>query len=323
MAPRSQLTRNDIAERLEAEVHALGSTPGAKLPSERDLAQSLGVSRPLIREAMRSLVERGLVEISPGPGRFRSCVVDDRGRSPARVPLPSPEHHDAQPDRGSRDDRAAGGSARGEPSNRCRDRGASGSRRADPRLESRSRARPLGPRDPPDRLAHATQSDDRDHLRVDRAAHLRAHAAKPQRSKVVACVGSRSHTALYEAIRDRRPEDAYDAMLAHHESGRLVYDADLDSSIHEVAQRELAKLLGPSASMERVVSEILREPLLATSAFAEAAPEQRPLGRSRAGHSDLTREGSSVSLRSQPRRRRDGSRSAALACSASPARSAL
>ena len=55
------------------------------------------------------------------------------------------------------------------------------------------------------------------------------------------------HRALYEAIRDRRPEDAYDAMLAHHESGRLVYDADLDSSIHEVAQRELAKLLGPSA----------------------------------------------------------------------------
>jgi hypothetical protein len=61
-------------------------------------------------------------------------------------------------------------------------------------------------------------------------------------------------------------------MLAHHESGRLVYDADLDSSIHEVAQRELAKLLGPSASMERVVSEILREPLLAASVFAEPAP---------------------------------------------------
>jgi hypothetical protein len=80
------------------------------------------------------------------------------------------------------------------------------------------------------------------------------------------------HRALYEAIRDRRPEDAYDAMLAHHESGRLVYDADLDSSIHEVAQRELAKLLGPSASMERIVSEVLREPPLATSVLAEAAP---------------------------------------------------
>jgi hypothetical protein len=80
------------------------------------------------------------------------------------------------------------------------------------------------------------------------------------------------HRALYEAIRDRRPEDAYDAMLAHHESGRLVYDADLDSSIHEVAQRELAKLLGPSASMERVVSEILREPLLeAAPSFADPA----------------------------------------------------
>jgi DNA-binding FadR family transcriptional regulator len=90
--------------------------------------------------------------------------------------------------------------------------------------------------------------------------------------RTVVAASAPYHRALYEAIRDRRPEDAYDAMLAHHESGRLVYDADLDSSIHEVAQRELAKLLGPSASMERIVSEVLREPPLATSVLAEAAP---------------------------------------------------
>ena len=68
------------------------------------------------------------------------------------------------------------------------------------------------------------------------------------------------HRAVYEAIRDRDPDAAHDAMLAHHESGRLVYDADLDASLDMVAQRELARLLGPDASLERVVGEILREP---------------------------------------------------------------
>ncbi len=43
---------------------------GARLPSERDLAESLGVSRPTVREAMIALEIRGLVEARPGSGVY-------------------------------------------------------------------------------------------------------------------------------------------------------------------------------------------------------------------------------------------------------------
>lgn len=43
-------------------------TPGDRLPSERDLAEQLGVSRTVVREAIRSLVARGLLEVRPGIG---------------------------------------------------------------------------------------------------------------------------------------------------------------------------------------------------------------------------------------------------------------
>ena len=44
--------------------------PGDRLPSERHLAESFGVSRPVIREALRTLAGRGYIEIAPGRGAF-------------------------------------------------------------------------------------------------------------------------------------------------------------------------------------------------------------------------------------------------------------
>lgn len=44
--------------------------PGDKLPAERELADQFGVSRTAIREAMKALTQRGLVEIYPGRGTF-------------------------------------------------------------------------------------------------------------------------------------------------------------------------------------------------------------------------------------------------------------
>jgi GntR family transcriptional regulator, transcriptional repressor for pyruvate dehydrogenase complex len=45
---------------------------GEKLPSERDLAASLGISRPVLHEALVDLAAKGLVEISPRRGIFIS-----------------------------------------------------------------------------------------------------------------------------------------------------------------------------------------------------------------------------------------------------------
>jgi GntR family transcriptional repressor for pyruvate dehydrogenase complex len=44
--------------------------PGERLPSERDLAETMDVSRPTLREALADLESRGLIVARPGGGTF-------------------------------------------------------------------------------------------------------------------------------------------------------------------------------------------------------------------------------------------------------------
>lgn len=48
---------------------------GRKLPSERELAEMLGISRPKLREALQTLEERGLVTTKHGEGTFVSALT--------------------------------------------------------------------------------------------------------------------------------------------------------------------------------------------------------------------------------------------------------
>lgn len=50
--------------------------PGQKLPSERDLAEALSVSRPSIREAMRSLRTLGIIDVRTGDGTYLNENID-------------------------------------------------------------------------------------------------------------------------------------------------------------------------------------------------------------------------------------------------------
>ena len=59
-----------VAEQL-ARLVAAGELPvGSRLPAERELAQSLGVSRPVVREAMIALELAGVVEVRMGSGAW-------------------------------------------------------------------------------------------------------------------------------------------------------------------------------------------------------------------------------------------------------------
>jgi DNA-binding FadR family transcriptional regulator len=56
----------DVFEQIVAEVLSGDMQPGQSLPSERRLAEVLGVSRPAVREAIKRLTEAGLVEVRHG-----------------------------------------------------------------------------------------------------------------------------------------------------------------------------------------------------------------------------------------------------------------
>ncbi len=56
----------DVFEQILAEVLSGEMQPGESLPSERRLAEVLGVSRPAIREALKRVAAAGLVEVRQG-----------------------------------------------------------------------------------------------------------------------------------------------------------------------------------------------------------------------------------------------------------------
>ncbi len=59
---------------------------GRKLPSERELAEAMGVSRPKLREALQTLENRGLVNVRHGEGTFVASLTG-RAMSPALLSL--------------------------------------------------------------------------------------------------------------------------------------------------------------------------------------------------------------------------------------------
>ena len=66
--------QKSVVESIRDQVYALirGAEliPGAKLPSEKELMQQLGVSRPALREAIHRMVGEGLLEVRPGRGTY-------------------------------------------------------------------------------------------------------------------------------------------------------------------------------------------------------------------------------------------------------------
>jgi GntR family transcriptional repressor for pyruvate dehydrogenase complex len=71
-------SRGDLATLLAREISSGHYAPGQMLPSERVLSEEYGLSRSMVREALRALAERRLIEILPGRGsRVREATVAD------------------------------------------------------------------------------------------------------------------------------------------------------------------------------------------------------------------------------------------------------
>jgi GntR family transcriptional regulator, transcriptional repressor for pyruvate dehydrogenase complex len=67
---RSSRLYEQIVQQVEESIHKGALKPGEQLPPERELAQQFGVSRTAVREAVKALHEKGLVEAYPGRGTF-------------------------------------------------------------------------------------------------------------------------------------------------------------------------------------------------------------------------------------------------------------
>lgn len=78
-----------VARRISDFIQKGDVKPGDKLPSERDLADMLKVSRPSVREAMIALEVSGIIEVRTGSGIYvcenQSSPVMDEGAGPFEI----------------------------------------------------------------------------------------------------------------------------------------------------------------------------------------------------------------------------------------------
>ncbi len=86
-AVASQRLFQQVAEQIVGLIRSGELAPGTRLPAERDLSKKLGVSRPIVREAMIALELSGFVEVRTGTGSYvadgtpRAGDVGDAGPS--------------------------------------------------------------------------------------------------------------------------------------------------------------------------------------------------------------------------------------------------
>ena len=81
--PFQPVHKTRASRAIEAQVRALiagiRAQPGDRLPSERVLAQALGVGRSTLREAVRVLEVVGLIDVRPGAGTFVAAPAAQPG----------------------------------------------------------------------------------------------------------------------------------------------------------------------------------------------------------------------------------------------------
>lgn len=82
-----------IAQRILELITSDQLKPGQRLPPERELARMLGVGRPALREAMKSLQARGHVQIRHGAGAF---VAEPAATRELQAALRSEQHNLAE-----------------------------------------------------------------------------------------------------------------------------------------------------------------------------------------------------------------------------------
>ncbi len=74
--PRERLYQ-EIVEHIQGEILGGRLKPGDRIPAERELATHFAVSRAAVREAIKSLAEKGLLDVQVGKGSYVAALSTD------------------------------------------------------------------------------------------------------------------------------------------------------------------------------------------------------------------------------------------------------
>jgi GntR family transcriptional repressor for pyruvate dehydrogenase complex len=252
-APRT--SSDGIVAALAERVLSGALVAGDRLPSERHLAVEFGASRPMVREALRSLTERGLIRVEPARGAFVRGDAESRPYPPLDLEY--------------------------------RRRGTTARQLSEARSMLETEAAALA-------TEHANVSDlagleaallrleasptPLDRVRNDLAFHRALVAASHNpvietmfssilgltvelmvRSAGDAEIVRQSnpyHRIAYEAVRDRDPGAARAAVQSHLSIAGSTYGEDYDRSLDTTAARAL-RLIGSEAGLEEFLRSVL------------------------------------------------------------------
>lgn len=87
MAEKNERAYEKVIEHIKNEIWQGTLKRGERLPPERELAESLGVSRNSVREAIRTLGLMGFVSSTQGAGNFVTCDIEQNLRESLRMML--------------------------------------------------------------------------------------------------------------------------------------------------------------------------------------------------------------------------------------------
>lgn len=84
---KPRLLSHSVVDAIEQSIRTRDLRPGMKLDSEHELSTQFGVSRTVLREALRMLSARGLIEIEKGRGIFVSQLSPETVTTPLEMYL--------------------------------------------------------------------------------------------------------------------------------------------------------------------------------------------------------------------------------------------
>lgn len=210
---------------------------GSKLPAERDLGVQYSVSRPVVREVIAGLVERGLLDVFPGRGAFvRAVSVDHLAEPLTRAASRSGVT--------ARDVVAARLMLEGTAAELAATRTPSLVDAVLAALEKHEQARTLADRARTDLAFHeavAAASGNPLVVLMFGAIRTQVHALmlRSHSDRTVRRLGDPLHREIAEAIRDRNGDLARDAMHRHLKLALELYGEDLDRPLADVVPSHL------------------------------------------------------------------------------------